>query len=127
MTTTAVFDFDGALASTLESIQLCMRESLAIFSYRLLEHLMIKDYFDVILSAEDSAYRKPDARLYSNNIAPFLLSKTPGGVLVVGDTESDLLFAKQAGLKSCWATYGYGDAEKCLALKPDFVIWTLKT
>ena len=88
---------------------------------------MIKDYFDVILSAEDSAYRKPDARLYSNNIAPFLLSKTPGGVLVVGDTESDLLFAKQAGLKSCWATYGYGDAEKCLALKPDFVIWTLKT
>ncbi|HEY6375047.1 MAG TPA: HAD hydrolase-like protein, partial [Edaphobacter sp.] len=44
---------------------------------------------------------------------------------VVGDTETDILFAKNANLLSCWATYGYGDARRCKALSPDFELHKL--
>ena len=199
--TAAVLDFDGTLASTVESIHLCMCEMLEGFGYpkpsladvqetvglllddairalthgedsrldamreayrdlhnrkavplvhlfegavetlvmlrslriqtilasnrgpalhRLVEHLQIRDYFDVVLSIQDVPYHKPDPRLYSDCIRP--LVTVPGEVLVVGDTESDLLFARTAGLKSCWAAYGYGNPGKCRALEPSFVI-----
>jgi phosphoglycolate phosphatase len=87
---------------------------------QLTEHLKIKDDMDVILGMDDVAYRKPDARLFTEHIARY--SPDRKQVLMVGDTETDLLFARNAGLQSCWAAYGYGDAEKCRALEPDFVI-----
>ena len=37
---------------------------------------------------------------------------------MVGDTEADLLFAKQCGFQSIWARYGYGHLERCQQLKP---------
>jgi phosphoglycolate phosphatase len=202
--TTAVLDFDGTLAATIESIYLCMGETLEGFGYprpsladvqrtvgvplaaaiqtlthgedarlaemlatyrevyyrkalpathlfegaldalvmlrsrgirtillsnrgpalhRLVDYLQIKDYLDVVLSTQDVPYPKPDARLYTECVARRV--SPSGEVLVVGDSESDLLFARHAGLPSCWAAYGYGDPEKCRALAPTFVIDTI--
>jgi len=87
---------------------------------------MIKDYFDVMWGLEIVRFRKPDVRLYTEFIAPSLSSPAAGGPLLVGDTGLDLHFARNAGLKSCWAAYGYGDSEKCFALEPDFVIADIK-
>lgn len=94
--------------------------------HQLTEHLMIKEHLDQILSAEDVVFRKPDARLFSDNIIPLLKDGDRSSVLVVGDTESDILFAQNANLASCWASYGYGDAEKCRLLEPTFQIGTIK-
>lgn len=41
--------------------------------------------------------------------------------LMVGDTVLDMLGAKEAGIASLAALYGYGDNEKLLASRPDFV------
>jgi phosphoglycolate phosphatase len=46
--------------------------------------------------------------------------------LIVGDTETDILFAKAAGIASCWASYGYGEPERCRNLRPDHVITTIE-
>jgi phosphoglycolate phosphatase len=93
--------------------------------HQLIAQLKIANYLDIVLSAEDVAHRKPDARLYTDHIAP-LLSITPySQTLVVGDTETDILFAKNANLLSCWATYGYGDEQRCKALSPNFELQAL--
>ncbi len=86
------------------------------------EQLGIGDDIDAMHGVENGSFRKPDARLYTETIAPLL--PEPGGrrVLMVGDTESDLLFAKNAGLRTCWASYGYGDEAACKALAPEFIL-----
>jgi phosphoglycolate phosphatase len=43
-------------------------------------------------------------------------------ILMVGDTELDILFAKKSGMSCCWVSYGYGDAQRCRALKPEHEI-----
>jgi len=43
---------------------------------------------------------------------------------MVGDTEADLHFARDVGIRSCWASYGYGDHDGCRALAPDYEIAT---
>jgi phosphoglycolate phosphatase len=93
--------------------------------HQLLAQLKITNYIDVVISAEDVSHRKPDARLYTDYIAPLLPLTPDSQTLVVGDTETDILFAKNANLLSCWATYGYGDAQRCKALSPDFELHDL--
>ncbi len=36
--------------------------------------------------------------------------------------EADLCFAHAVGIRSCWASYGYGDCDTCRALARDFEI-----
>lgn len=89
---------------------------------RLTEQLGIDGIIGFMLGADSAPFRKPDARLYTETIAPYLPDPRGCKVLMVGDTESDLLFAKAAGLRSCWASYGYGDDVTCEALEPEFVL-----
>ena len=93
--------------------------------HQLITQLEIASYIDIILSAEDVNFRKPDARLYTEHVAPLIPGTPDEQTLVVGDTETDILFAKNANLLSCWATYGYGDAHRCKALSPDFELHKL--
>ena len=91
--------------------------------HQLIAQLKITNYIDIILSAEDTPHRKPDPRLYTDHIAPLL--PLTSQTLAVGDTETDILFAKNANLLSCWATYGYGNTERCKAISPDFELQKL--
>ena len=93
--------------------------------HQLIAQLEITDYIDIILSAEDTPHRKPDACLYTDHIAPLLPLTPDSQTLVVGDTETDILFAKNANFLSCWATYGYGNTERCKALSPNFELQSL--
>jgi phosphoglycolate phosphatase len=89
---------------------------------QLLNQLEIETFFAVTLSVEDVIYRKPDARLYSQHISPLLKGLHPEEVVVVGDTESDIRFASAAGIRACWAKYGYGDRAICRALHPAYTL-----
>ncbi|HEX7159032.1 MAG TPA: HAD hydrolase-like protein [Edaphobacter sp.] len=93
--------------------------------HQLLDQFAMSNAFDLVLSAEDAAFRKPDPRLYTEHIAPLLPHPPNAQTVVVGDTETDILFAKNAGLISCWAAYGYGDPERCKSLSPNLVVATL--
>lgn len=89
---------------------------------RLAENLGIGADVDAMHGVENGSFRKPDARLYTETIAPRLPEPHGSRVLMVGDTESDIQFAKNAGLRSCWASYGYGDRAACQALGPEFIL-----
>jgi phosphoglycolate phosphatase len=89
---------------------------------RMAEQLGIDGIIDLILGADSAPFRKPDARLYTESLSPHLPDPRGRQVLMVGDTESDLMFAKAADLRSCWASYGYGDEAVCKALAPEFIL-----
>jgi phosphoglycolate phosphatase len=42
-------------------------------------------------------------------------------VLVAGDTDRDILYARRIGATACWAAYGYGDPDECRLLHPEFI------
>ncbi|HTV35709.1 MAG TPA: HAD family hydrolase, partial [Xanthobacteraceae bacterium] len=65
---------------------------------------------------------KPDPELLNDHILQRALPVPRERTLMVGDTEIDIAFAKRAGIASCWAAYGFGDRESCLALSPTHVI-----
>lgn len=79
------------------------------------------------------ATRKPDTASYDKVLAPQLRAIHGAGfeaasnvkILEVGDTVADIEFARNLGGKSCWCRFGYGDAEACQKLKPDFAVHSL--
>jgi phosphoglycolate phosphatase len=92
----------------------------------LLARLKIWAFFEQTLSAEDVEHQKPAPEVYLKHIAPQFPKIARAETIAIGDTEVDIQFAKAAGLASCWARYGYGDAAKCRALRPDYEMGEIK-
>lgn len=63
-----------------------------------LEKYELKDYFDVVVTAEDTEKHKPDPEPI--NIALKKLGSRPETSLMLGDTMFDILCAKNAGITS---------------------------
>ncbi|KAK0726639.1 HAD-like domain-containing protein [Apiosordaria backusii] len=66
--------------------------------------------------------KKPDPASFRDLVSPLYPDIKAKDILVVGDTEADILFAKNIGAHSCWASYGYGEPEKCENLAYDVKI-----
>jgi phosphoglycolate phosphatase len=81
---------------------------------------------DLILADEPGLPRKPDPALLTDHILPRYPQLHNRQILMVGDTETDILFAKASGMPCCWVSYGYGDAERCRALGPDHEISSIE-
>ncbi|MEG4533948.1 HAD family hydrolase [Microcoleus sp. D2_18a_D3] len=103
--------------------------SLGVFSNKhvsfvdlLLQKLKIHSFFDLILGDNGEIIMKPNPAVFHSIIKPLFPELDNSQILMVGDTAIDLLFAKNAGIDVCWATYGYGDRDQCLALEPTFAI-----
>jgi phosphoglycolate phosphatase len=79
-------------------------------------------FIDLIFGDQPGLPRKPDPAIVIDHILPRYAQLTKEQILVVGDTETDIVFAKAAGVSACWASYGYGDKAHCLRLAPDYVI-----
>lgn len=86
-----------------------------------LRRLEIFRYVSMVVAGDMALHNKPDAALYRCDIQPRVQHCVDEEVLIIGDTETDLQFANNCGLDSCWVSYGYGDREKCLACAPKYV------
>ncbi|MFZ4762589.1 MAG: HAD family hydrolase [Alphaproteobacteria bacterium] len=92
---------------------------------RSVAHYGIADYFQLIVGEQTGQPKKPDAALLTGYIQPHFPTIDPAQMLMVGDTPTDIEFAHAAGLASCWASYGYGDQQRCIQLKPRWRIEAL--
>ncbi len=81
-----------------------------------LEGFAIKHFFEAVFGAEAHLPKKPDAKLFHQLIAPRLNLDASSECFFVGDTSADLLFAKNIGVTSFYAGYGYGDDAQCEAI-----------
>jgi HAD superfamily hydrolase (TIGR01549 family) len=89
-----------------------------------IDYFGLRKYFSLILGRRDNLKNKPSAE-------PLLficseLNVIPGASLLVGDTELDIRCGKNAGSKTCAASYGYRDLKIIRKEHPDFIIHDIK-
>ena len=91
-----------------------------------IDRFSLGQYVSAVLAECPRTPWKPDARLFDE-----VQRRVPGVLrdrsLVVGDTESDLRFARNADLSSCWAAYGYGHHARCRAVGFNFLLDQLES
>ena len=79
-------------------------------------------FVDLIYGDEAGRPKKPDPAVLSDHILPKFAQLQKDRFLMVGDTETDILFAKRSGIAACWVSYGYGDIDRCRKLGAEYEI-----
>lgn len=97
-----------------------LTNKLNIFVEPLLRALDLKHYFVGTYGRDSFPTYKPDPLplLEISKIHQVPLNK----ILMIGDTEADILAGQRAGTQTCAALYGFGDKNSVLNLKPSFYI-----
>ena len=87
-----------------------------------LEKYGIKEFFDTVVTADDTSRHKPDPEPV--NIALNRLCSKPEESIMLGDTMHDVLCAKAAGVKSALVSWSLAVSEEERAGEgaPDFII-----
>ena len=89
-----------------------------------LKYLGIVDKFSIIITADRIKHKKPDPEgIYT------ILKKTcekKENVFMIGDTEVDILSAKNAGVNSIAVAWGYRNREFLKSYNPNFIVTTGK-
>jgi phosphoglycolate phosphatase len=88
------------------------------FTVEMTNALGISGYFDEIIGADSTDYKKPDPRL----LLPLIEEYGAGfdNTVVIGDGINDIMLAKNAGVLSCALMNGLTQRGILLALNPDF-------
>ncbi len=86
----------------------------------ILKHFNIDKYFSIILGRSPHLKIKPepDGIFYISE----KLNINVKNILMIGDTEMDVMCGQNANARTCAVTYGYREEEYLRNLKPDFVI-----
>ncbi|MPN52479.1 Phosphoglycolate phosphatase [bioreactor metagenome] len=77
------------------------------FTLPLLQRMKIDDYFDVVVSGDTLAVKKPDPAVLHH--ACTLLDISPCKGLMIGDSANDALAARGAGMPVLLVRYGYSE------------------
>ena len=87
----------------------------------LIKELLSEINFKYIQGQDNKYPTKPDVTLLNEKIInSFDLDPNEG--YYVGDSYVDVLTGQNAKLKSIFVTYGYGDYQKAMSYKPDYII-----
>ena len=88
-----------------------------------LAHFKVADYIKLVVGNNIATGLKPKPNpMVFHEIIAKQFPIQPEDILVVGDTPADIHFARNIGVKSCWASYGYGQEQECRDAKPDYMI-----
>lgn len=90
------------------------------FAVSALKTLGIYNYFEDILSGDDSDCLKPSSCPLNKTIGRFNINKDKS--IMVGDMDIDVIAGKKAGIITCAVTYGIGRLEDIIRAKPDFIV-----
>lgn len=77
--------------------------------------------FNYVLGTEESNFKhKPDPEIINYIMEKLDVSK--GDTVIIGDSKSDILAGKNAGIDTIAVTYGYDKKENLINLNPTYVI-----
>lgn len=93
-------------------------------SRKILNKLGVLTYIDMVVGADTTSEKKPSPLPVFHTLKNLNVAKDKS--ILIGDSETDVLTAKNAEIKSCLVMYGYGKKDLALSLNPDFVIKNLK-
>lgn len=77
------------------------------FAIRMLNHLEVDELFDIIIGADKVKASKPDPQMLFEILNYYGFNKQKHKAWMVGDNSKDMLSAKNAGIKSMFATWGF--------------------
>lgn len=86
----------------------------------MLDKLFGSNYFDLIIGAQEDKPKKPDP--YSVNIALEKLNCKPSQAIYFGDSDVDVLTAKNAKIEPIACSWGFRSFESLLAVSPSVII-----
>jgi phosphoglycolate phosphatase len=87
---------------------------------KILTELKAISYFDVIVTADDVQRPKPDPECVNYILEALGCSRDVA--IMVGDTRTDIMTGKNAGIATCAVTYGIGTLEELKMCEPDFIV-----
>jgi len=102
----------------------CITNKASIFTQKLLADLGLRGWFELVLSGDTLARKKPDPLQLLHAAAHFGFS--PRQCLMVGDSKTDVAAARAAGTPVVCVSYGYNHGEDIRAAGPDAVIDSLE-
>lgn len=88
------------------------------FTAAMTDAFLITHYFDDIIGADSTPYKKPDPRL----LIPLIekLGVENNNTVVIGDGVNDVMLAKNSGVLSCALLNGLTPKDVLASLNPDF-------
>jgi phosphoglycolate phosphatase len=98
----------------------CVTNKAAQFTHPLLKDLGIFDRFDIVISGDTLAQKKPDPMPLLHGAAHFGVK--PENALMLGDSVSDVKAARAAGFQIICMSYGYNHGVDICLSNPDEVI-----
>ena len=92
----------------------------AAFADILLKALGVRKYFEEVIGGDDEGCLKPSACIIDRVVKTSGIDKSKA--LIVGDMSYDIMTGNNAGVKTCWVTYGLGNIGEIKDLRPDYII-----
>jgi phosphoglycolate phosphatase len=102
----------------------CVTNKAELFTNSLLEKIGLKPYFDLVVSGDTTAKKKPDPLPLQYAAEHFQLS--PESCLIVGDSSNDVNAGRAAGFTVACVPYGYNHGEDITDSHPDYLINNIK-
>ena len=87
---------------------------------KIIKHFNLSHNFDYVMGRRPGIAHKPAPDMLLHICEE--LGNLPSDVIIVGDTEMDILCGKNAGAKTCGVTYGYRTREDLAKLNPNYLI-----
>ena len=91
---------------------------------RILKRHGLFELFGDVIAFDDVEKRKPDPESFFKLLDKHGLKSSDA--LMIGDTTTDINYAKNAGADACAVKFGYGQNEDLEGLNPEYVINSLK-
>lgn len=92
------------------------------FSEKILKGLAVRGYFHDVMGGDMDFPKKPAPDVVNYLAGKFGVEKAK--ILLVGDSVMDIQTGKNAGVKTCAVTYGFGERRTLEEAKPDYLIDT---
>jgi phosphoglycolate phosphatase len=93
-------------------------------SVEILKRLNVIDCIDLVVGADTTSEKKPHPLPVFYTLEKLRSDKDKS--IIIGDSETDVLTGKNAGIKTALVLQGYGNKELALSLNPDYVLDSLK-
>jgi phosphoglycolate phosphatase len=101
----------------------CVTNKAARFTVPLLGHMGLAPYFELVVSGDTLARKKPDPMQLTHICGQFALA--PAEVLLIGDSINDALAARAAGCPVLCVSYGYNEGGDVHDLDCDAIVGSL--
>lgn len=98
----------------------CVTNKDEAFTLPILNHLKIRDYFDVVISGDSLPHKKPHPAPLLHGAEFFGVSTDKA--MMIGDSISDVKAAQAAGFRIVCMSYGYNHGADIRSAGPDAVI-----